>query len=381
MQIADPTARRRLHRARRAPGQSRSLVLRSRCGRRYSAWPASSASPSRRGSPRPARRTQCGRRSRRPFRRGCWRTTPASRSPGDRWDRPARTDRRAWRPSREGRAASGPAVGRARPLRLPGYRTCGRAAVRRHRGAADQACGRRVRSGRQPLQALAGGFALAFCCALVGALRETGQRAVVVRRLPIGVRQVRVPGLAAVAVIVAVGALLVGCRSGDACRSCCDGDEQSGRRGVGVVAHGIDVDGVPAERRDLGKCVVGRSWLRGRSEDVGDRWRGAPRCTARGSAACCAPAQRNAPTLARLAVARDRCRAPRGLAARAARVLTPDAEPWWNAARRRAWALAAGAVAGLAMGLLAWLSGGPLGPGRMATVGPSAWHVGIAVSG
>ena len=44
------------------------------------------------------------------------------------------------------------------------------------------------------------------------------------------------------------------------------------------------------------------------------------------------------------------------------------------------WGLAAGAVAGLLTGILAWLSGGPVGPGRMAQVGPSAWHVGIAVA-
>jgi hypothetical protein len=29
---------------------------------------------------------------------------------------------------------------------------------------------------------------------------------------------------------------------------------------------------------------------------------------------------------------------------------------------------------------LAWLSAGPLGPGRMAQLGPSAWRVGIAVA-
>ncbi len=39
---------------------------------------------------------------------------------------------------------------------------------------------------------------------------------------------------------------------------------------------------------------------------------------------------------------------------------------------------AAGAVGGLALGMLAALSGGPAGPGRMATVGPSAWQVGLA---
>src|SRR4051812_13273639 len=42
--------------------------------------------------------------------------------------------------------------------------------------------------------------------------------------------------------------------------------------------------------------------------------------------------------------------------------------------------LATGASAGAAVGLLAALAGGPAGPGRMATVGPSAWQVGLAAA-
>jgi hypothetical protein len=44
------------------------------------------------------------------------------------------------------------------------------------------------------------------------------------------------------------------------------------------------------------------------------------------------------------------------------------------------WGLAAGAIAGSLLGLLAWLSAGPLGPGRMARLGPSAWQVGFAAA-
>lgn len=39
--------------------------------------------------------------------------------------------------------------------------------------------------------------------------------------------------------------------------------------------------------------------------------------------------------------------------------------------------LACGAVAGILLGLLAAVSGGPLGDGRLAAVGPSAWQVGV----
>jgi hypothetical protein len=41
---------------------------------------------------------------------------------------------------------------------------------------------------------------------------------------------------------------------------------------------------------------------------------------------------------------------------------------------------ATGAIAGGALGLVAALSGGPAGPGRMATVGPSAWQAGLAAA-
>jgi hypothetical protein len=42
--------------------------------------------------------------------------------------------------------------------------------------------------------------------------------------------------------------------------------------------------------------------------------------------------------------------------------------------------LATGALAGGVVGLIAALAGGPVGPGRMATVGPSAWQVGLAAA-
>jgi hypothetical protein len=44
------------------------------------------------------------------------------------------------------------------------------------------------------------------------------------------------------------------------------------------------------------------------------------------------------------------------------------------------WGFAAGALTGGALAVLAALSGGPAGPGRLATVGPSAWQVGVAAA-
>jgi hypothetical protein len=47
------------------------------------------------------------------------------------------------------------------------------------------------------------------------------------------------------------------------------------------------------------------------------------------------------------------------------------------------WLVDAGGTAlyaGVALGALGWLSGGPAGPGRLAQVGPSGWQVGLAVA-
>jgi Family of unknown function (DUF6350) len=56
------------------------------------------------------------------------------------------------------------------------------------------------------------------------------------------------------------------------------------------------------------------------------------------------------------------------LLVRAAPALTLDAAPLWG--------LGCGAVCGCVLALLAAASGGPLGDGRLAAVGPSAWQVG-----
>jgi hypothetical protein len=57
------------------------------------------------------------------------------------------------------------------------------------------------------------------------------------------------------------------------------------------------------------------------------------------------------------------------LLVRTASALALDAAPLWG--------LASGAICGGVLGLLAAMSGGPLGDGRLAAVGPSAWQVGV----
>ncbi|HSF27031.1 MAG TPA: DUF6350 family protein, partial [Actinomycetes bacterium] len=50
---------------------------------------------------------------------------------------------------------------------------------------------------------------------------------------------------------------------------------------------------------------------------------------------------------------------------------------WLPERAQTGWAAVAGVVSGMVLGVLAALSGGPVGGGRMATVGPSPWQVGL----
>src|SRR6201996_1555681 len=65
------------------------------------------------------------------------------------------------------------------------------------------------------------------------------------------------------------------------------------------------------------------------------------------------------------------------LAAVAGGVLTVRIMPTPTLEAAPAWGFASGAAAGGAVGLLAALSGGPLGNGRLAEVGPSGWQVSV----
>jgi hypothetical protein len=69
------------------------------------------------------------------------------------------------------------------------------------------------------------------------------------------------------------------------------------------------------------------------------------------------------------------------LLTRARPARTPaDNAPWWDkhGVLECAWGLAAGLVAGVAVAVLAWLSGGSLGGGRMSVVGPAGGWVLLA---
>lgn len=236
----------------------------------------------------------------------------------------------------------------------------------------------------QPLQALAGGFALAVGCAFVGALRETGQRAIVLARLPDTARSVLRAAVAATAVIVGAGAVIVG--AGLAMHA--------GR--AATVMHSLD-GGVSAS---LLMAVVSMAYLPnvaiwGSAFAVGPGFAvGAKTSVTLGGVHLGAlpavpllaalPANGAPPTIARLVIfapigagllagwllARSRKRAPNIDGA------------WWERQHvmDAVLGLGAGVIAGVLMAVLAWLSGGPLGAGRMADLGPSVARVGIAVA-
>jgi hypothetical protein len=54
------------------------------------------------------------------------------------------------------------------------------------------------------------------------------------------------------------------------------------------------------------------------------------------------------------------------------------AEPSWSLVLGAA--ALAGPVAGLVLGLLSWLSGGPLGDGRLSEIGPVPWQVALVAT-
>jgi len=220
-------------------------------------------------------------------------------------------------------------------------------------------------------------------CAFVGALRETGQRAVVLARLPHGVRRVIRAGLAATAVLVGFGAVVVGAGlATHAGRAATLMGSLDGGVSASLLMAAVSMAYLP------NVAIWGSAWSVGPGFAVGAKTSvtlGGVHLGALPAVPLLAalPANGAPPTLARLAII-----APIGAGLLAGWLLarstaqTPHAQGPWERQRvmDAGWGLAAGAVAGLLMGILAWLSAGPLGPGRMAQLGPSAWRVGMAVA-
>lgn len=223
-----------------------------------------------------------------------------------------------------------------------------------------------------PVQAVLGALLVAVAGAASGVLREAGLLRAL-RRLPAPVRRQLDAVVAATCALVAAGALLAGLsfvlHAGRA-TSLATASDPGVVGGVALLALGVA--SVP------NAAVWGAAWLAGPGFAVGVGTAAGPFATHLGAA----------PALPLLAA------------------LPTQAVPTWLGVLALALPLAAGVLAGvllarrltfgpgpaaleglvtgagtgLVLAFLAWQSGGPLGAGRLADVGPSPWRVGLAVA-
>ena len=231
----------------------------------------------------------------------------------------------------------------------------------------------------EPLQALAGGFVLAFACAAVGALRDTGQGAVLKARLPVDVRLAVRAAIAATAVVVGVATVLVVVSlAAHADRATTLMKSVHGGVFADVLMVLVSIAYLPNAVMWAGAFSLGPGFAVGTKTAValGGVHLGAVPAVPLLAAL---PADGSPPLAGWLAVV-----APIGagllagwLLARSRPVTVVPVGRWWERHRAidAAWGLAAGACAAVLIGVLAWLSSGPLGQGRMAQLGPSPFRV------
>lgn len=233
-----------------------------------------------------------------------------------------------------------------------------------------------------PLEALAGAFVLAFGCSAFGAIRGTGQGSVLMARLPIGVRLTARAGLAASAVVIGAATIVVVvslAMHADRATALM-GSLHGGISGT-ILMVIVSIAYLPNVVMWAAAFSLGPGFAVGTKTAVslGGVHLGAVPAVPLLAAL---PTGGSVPIAGWLAIA-----APIGgglvagwLLARARPVTSEPTGRWWQRHRviDAAWGLAAGASAAALIGVLAWLSAGPLGPGRMAQLGPSPWRVAIA---
>jgi len=231
-----------------------------------------------------------------------------------------------------------------------------------------------------PLGALTGAFVLALVCAGGGALRETGLLPGVLAQIPAKARAATRAGLAASAIVTGFGAVVLALGlAGHAERAArLASSAHGGYVGVALIA-------VISAAYAPNAVVWASAYSLGPGFAVGAH-----------TSVTLAGAQVGAvPAFPLLAPLPDTGPAPAyawlvivgpllagvvagWLLSRGETASTPDADgPWWAAHRLlpAAWGLAAGATGGVALAVIAALSGGSLGGGRMSALGPSPWWV------
>jgi hypothetical protein len=223
------------------------------------------------------------------------------------------------------------------------------------------------------VQALLGGLAVAAVGAGSGVLRES-RLFTAARGLPDRVRRLAVAAAAAVGLAVAGGALLAGVSvvlHAGRVTSLASASDPGLVGGVALLLLGVLL--VP------NAAVWGSAWVAGPGFAVGVGTSVGPWTTTLGPVPAfpllgALPA---ADTPAWVAVVALLVPVAAGVVAG---LLVARRLPVLGLGRAALEGALVGPCAGAAMALLAYLSGGPLGDGRLADVGPSPWRVGLAVA-
>jgi hypothetical protein len=236
-----------------------------------------------------------------------------------------------------------------------------------------------------PLQALIGSFALAVLCAGLGALRETGQLAPLVLRIRADVRIALRAGFAASGVVVGIGAAVFAVSLlADADRAGALAASMHGGYSAVALTSIISMAYAPNAVVWTAAYSLGPGFAVGTGTSVsltGVHLGAVPALPLLAPL----PDSGSTPVVAWLVIVGP---ALAGILAgwvlaRTRAVWAPATDAaWWTRYRlpESAWGLAAGAAGGLALGLLAWLTAGSLGAGRMAVLGPSAWWTMLAAT-
>ncbi|HUR15189.1 MAG TPA: DUF6350 family protein [Mycobacteriales bacterium] len=222
-----------------------------------------------------------------------------------------------------------------------------------------------------PVQATLGGLVLAVLGAGSGALREAGLFRTALSAVPFRARGLLRATSVAVAVLVAGGAVVAGisfARHAGRASSLAAASDPGLVGGLALLVLGVVC--VP------NAALWGSAWLTGPGFAVGVGTSVGPFGTTLGEVPAfpllAALPAGPAPTwLGVVALA-----VPVGAGALGGVVLARRLS--CGAGRAALEGLALGPCVGLALGTLAWLSGGPLGGGRLVEVGPTPWQVGLA---
>jgi hypothetical protein len=226
----------------------------------------------------------------------------------------------------------------------------------------------------EPLSTMAGAFVLALAAGSVGLLRGSPLADRLLDLLPAGARAALPAAVAATAALVAAGALLAAL-------------SVLGHRGqVGTLAHAL----APGIVGTVGLVLLGvlcvpnaAIWAAGYATGPGFAVGTGTSVSAFGVTLGPVPAfpllgalpgAPTPPSAARLAFVLPL------VAGMLAGMLIARRDPQAPPRVAAGWATVAGLLAGFAFAVLAALSGGPLGSGRMAALGPSPWQVGLAAA-